>query len=126
MRSRDRELLDQFRIGSACLKRSVTVARKRTDGLLVPRLRQDLAGQHQIDRAGRLALHDGVGAPQDFLADDARWQRVFPLDVRPHEAALIERLLDEVHVGVARPFELAEAGERGRSRYQQNRNAVAE
>ena len=46
-------------------------------------------------------------------------------DVRAHEAALVERLLDEMHVGVPGAFEFTEGGERGRAGYQQNRDAVA-
>ena len=43
-----------------------------------------------------------MGAPQRFLDDDARRQGPFPFQIRPHQARLVERLLDEVHVGVAR------------------------
>jgi hypothetical protein len=94
--------------------------------LLVPRLGENLARQHEVHRAGRLALHDRVRASQDLLAGDARRQCVFPLHIGPYEAALIERLLDEVHIGVARPFQLAEARERRRAGDQQDRHPIAE
>ncbi len=41
-------------------------------------------------------------APQRLLDDDARRQRPFPFQIGPHQARLIERLLHEMHVGVAR------------------------
>ncbi len=91
-----------------------------------PRLRQRLALHHQVDRAARLALHDRVSAAQRLLHDDAGRQRPFPFDVGPHQAALVERLLHEMHIGVARALELAARRERRLAGHQQHRDAAAE
>ena len=91
-----------------------------------PLLRQRLALRHEIDRAGRLRLHDGVGAAQRLLHHDAGRQRPFPFHVGPHQRALVDRLLHEVHVGVARADQLVARGVGRLARHQQHRQAAAE
>ena len=48
-----------------------------------------------------------AGAGQCFLHDDAGGQRIFPFDVRSDDAGDIERILHEVHIGVARARQFA-------------------
>ena len=91
----------------------------------VPVLGQGLALHHQIDRAARLALHDRMRAPQRFLDDDAGGQRPLPLGVRAHQTALIERLLHEMHMRVARADQFAVGRVRRLAGHQQHRQAAA-
>ena len=119
------ELVDQPRIGAGRLGRAVALARIGAHVLVGPDLGEDLARQHQVDRPLRVALHDGVGAADHFLGDDAGRQRPFPLGVGPHQARLVERLLHEVHVVVARAGQLAVGGERRLAGHQQHRQPAA-
>ena len=52
-------------------------------------------------------MHEGAGAGQRFLHDDTRGQRIFPFDVRPHDAGDIEGILHEMHIGIARAGQFA-------------------
>ncbi len=93
------------------------------DGALAETLGQGLARESEIDRPLGIALHHCMGAAQRFLGDHAGRQVVFPLGVRPHHARLVERLLHEVHVGVARAQKLAARGEGRLAGHQHHRNA---
>ena len=122
---RIRELVDQARIDAGRLGRAVAFAGIGAHVVVGPDLGEDFARQHQVDRPLRVALHDRVGAADDFLGDDAGRQRPFPFGVGPHQAALVERLLHEVHVVVARAGQLAVGGERRLARHQQHRQPAA-
>ena len=85
-----------------------------------------LALHHQIDRPARLALHDGIGALQRLLDDDAGRQRPLPFQIGPHQACLIERLLHEMHVRVARADQFPMRGVGRLAGHQQHRQPAAE
>ena len=120
------KLRDHRRVGAAGLRLCELVARVAADLVARPLLRQRLALRHEIDRAGRLGFHDGVGAAERLLHHDAGRQGPFPFHVRPHQRALVDRLLNEMHVSVARTDQLV-AGRVGRlARHQQHRQTTAE
>ena len=119
------ERRDERRIGAAAGKRAEAVGGIAVNLVDVPMLGQRLALHHQIDRAARLALHDRMRAPQHLLDDDAGRKRPFPLGVGAHQAALIERLLHEMHVGVARADQFAVGGVRRFAGHQQHRQSAA-
>ena len=73
----------------------------------VPFLGQRLARQHHVDRPGRIAMHEGAGAGERFLHDDAGGQGILPFDIGPHDAGDVEGVLHEVHIGVARSRQFA-------------------
>ena len=116
---------DERRIGAGSGQRPEPVGREAMDLVDAPMLRQRLALHHQIDRPARRALHDRIGALQRLLDHHARRQRPLPLDVRPHQAALVERLLHEVDVGVARADQFVMRGVRRLAGHQQHRQAAA-
>ncbi len=116
---------DQRRIGAGAGQRAEPVGREAVDLVDAPMLRQRLALHHQIDRPARRALHDRISPLQRLLDHHARRQRPLPLGVRPHQAALIERLLHEVHVGVAGADQFVMRGVRRLARHQQHRQAAA-
>ena len=120
------ELRDHRRVGAAGLRLRELLGRVAADLVARPLLRQRLALRHEIDRAGRLRLHDGVGAAQRLLHHDAGRQRPFPFHVGPHQRALVDRLLHEMHVGVARADQLVAGGVGRLARHQQHRQAAAE
>ena len=103
----------------------IALLRKRAHRGCVPGLGQRFARQHEIHRALGVAVRHGVGAPQHLLGDDAGGQRPLPLHVVAHDRALVERLLDEMHVGVARAGQLPAHGVGRSSRHQQQRDAAA-
>ena len=120
------ERRDELRIGAAARRRGKLVGGIAPDLVGVPMLRQRLALHHQINRAARLALHDRIRPPQRLLDDDARRQRPFPFQIGPHQARLIERLLHEMHVSVARADQFVVDRIRRLARHQQHRQTAAE
>ena len=90
-----------------------------------PVLRQRLALHHQIDRTARLALHDGRSALQRLLDDNAGRQRPLPFHIGAHQACLIERLLHEMNMGIARADQFAVACIGRLAGHQQHRQAAA-
>lgn len=70
--------------------------------IAVATLRQRFARQSKEDGARRVTLHYGMGASHDFLGYHGVGQRVLPFHVGAHQAADIERILDKVHIIVAR------------------------
>ena len=68
---------------------------------IVDHLRQGLARQHHVDGALRIALHEGMAAPQRLLGDDAGGQRIFPFHEGAHDARHVEGVLHEMHIGIA-------------------------
>ena len=112
-------------IGAGARQRAEPVGGKRRISSTLQCSRQRLALHHQIDRPARRALHDRIGALQRLLHDHARRQRPLPFDVRPHQAALIERLLHEMDVGVAGADQLVMRRIRRLAGHQQHRQAAA-
>ena len=113
-------------IGAAGLRLRELVGRIAADLVARPLLGQRLALRHEIDRARGLGLHDGVGAAQRLLHHHAGRQRPFPFHVGPHQRALVDRLLHEMHVGVARADQLVARGVGRLARHQQHRQPRAE
>ena len=99
--------------------------RETADVVDAPMLGQRFPLHHQIDRPARLALHDRIGALQRLLDDHAGRQRPLPFDVGPHQAALIERLLHEMHVGVAGADQLVVRGVGRLAGHEQHRQPAA-
>ena len=120
-----RQRRDQVGIGAGARKRAEPVVGEAADFVDAPMLRQRLPLHHQIDRPARRALHDRIGALQSLLHDHAGRQRPFPFDVRPHQASLIERLLHEMHVGVAGADKLVMRRIGRLARHQQHRQPAA-
>ena len=120
------QLRHQLGIGAAADGAAVLLGVEAANIVHAPGLRQRLPLHHQIDRPLRLALHDGVGAAQRLLHHDAGRQRPLPLEVGANEARLIERLLHEVHVGIARAHEFVAGGVRRLAGHQQHRQPAAE
>ena len=116
---------DKLRVRPGAGQRAEPVGRKTFDVVDAPMLRQRLALHHQINRPARRALHDRISPLQRFLDDDAGRQRPLPFGVRPHQAALIERLLDEMHVGVAGADQFVMRRIGRLARHQQHRQAAA-
>ena len=88
------------------------------------RLGKDLAGRGQIHGTGRIGRGEPE-CPPDHLADVRRAvEFVLPLHVLPHDAGLIEDILNELHVAVPGPGELAAIGERRPPREDEHRNAA--
>ena len=116
---------NELRIGAAAARRGKLILGIAVDLVGRPALGQRLALHHQIDRAAGLALHDRMGAPQRFLDDNARGQGPFPFQIGPHQARLVERLLDEMHVGVARADQLVVDRIGRLAGHQQHRQAAA-
>ena len=100
---------DELRIGAAGRHRAEPVAGIAVNLIDTPVLRQRLALHHQIDRTARLALHDRRSALQRLLDDNAGRQRPLPFHIGAHQACLIERLLHEMNMGIARADQFAVA-----------------
>ena len=107
------------------IRRDRSGRRKGADFSLLPALGQHFSRQHEVNWALGIALHDAVRAAKDFLGGHAGRQRILPLHEGPHDARLIEWLLDEVYIVIARAFKLAEGRERRRSGNQHHRDAAA-
>jgi hypothetical protein len=120
------ELRHHRRIGAARRHGAELFARIAAHLVGVPGLRERLPLHHQVDRATRLALHDRVRAPQRLLDDDAGGQRPFPFHIRAHQAALVDRLLHEMHVGIAGADQFAARREWRLAGHQQHRDAAPE
>ena len=114
-----------FGVRGARRHRPEAFRRIGADLALRPQLGQGLAREGEIDGAARVALHHRVGAAQRLLGDHPGRQIVFPLGVGPHDARLVERLLHEMHVGVARAQKLAARREGRLAGHQQHRDAGA-
>ena len=117
---------DELGIGAPARRRRKLIGRIAPDLVGLPMLRQRLALHHQIDRAARLALHDRRSPPQRLLDDHAGRQRPLPFQIGPHQARLVERLLYEMNVGIARADELVVGGVRRFAGHQQNGQPAAE
>ena len=65
-------------------------------------------------------------APQRLFHHDAGRQRPFPFQIGPHQARLVERLLHEMHIGVARADQFVAGGVGRLARHQQHRQPGAE
>ncbi len=120
-----RDGIDRLAIDGAHGCRAKTLLGIGADLALGPELGQRLAREGHVDRPLGVAHHHRVGPAQRLLGDHARGQVVFPFCVRPDQRRLVERLLDEVHVGVARPQKLAARGVGSAAGHQQNRDAGA-
>ena len=116
---------DCARTGRPGAGRAIALLRKRAHRACIPGLGQRFARQHEIHRPLGVAVRHGVGAPQHFLGDDAGGQRPLPLHVVAHDRALVERLLDEMDVRVARAGQLAAHGVGRLARHQEQRDAAA-
>ena len=90
-----------------------------------PFLGQGLARQTHVHRAARLAVHHAVGAAQRLFHHHAAGQAVLPLDVGPHQAGHVKRVLHKMHVVVARAGQFPAQGVRRFARHQQHRLAAA-
>ena len=90
----------------------------------VPFLGQRLARQHHVDRPGWIAVHEGAGAGERFLHDDAGGQRILPFDIGPHDAGDVEGILHEVYIGVARSGQFAMQREGRASGEQHHRQPI--
>ena len=101
--------VDRGGVSGARRHRPEALRRIGADLALRPQLGQSFARKGEIDGAARIALHHRMGAAQRLLGDHARRQIVFPLGVGPHDACLVERLLHEMHVSVARAQEARRA-----------------
>ena len=73
----------------------------RPHGIGGPSFGQYLTRQGQEHGARRVTLHHGVPSAQDLFGDHARGQVVFPLHIRTHQTADVERVLHKVHIVVA-------------------------
>ena len=117
--------LDPRRLDAAGVHAAVARRRIGRHVSVVPLLRQRLARQHHVDRAGRIALRKGAGAGQRLLHHDAGGQRIFPFDVGPDDAGDVERVLHEMHIGVARARQFAVQRVGRASGKQHHRQAIA-
>ena len=115
-----------LRIGAAGGRGAEPVGRIAADLVHAPVLSQRLALHHQINRPARLALHDRMRPLQRLFDDNAGRKRPLPLQIGPHQARLIERLLHPMHVGIARADQFAVRGKRRLAGHQQDRQATAE
>ena len=91
----------------------------------LPLLHQDFALQRKVDRARRVALRHGIGAPQHLLGDHPGGKVVVPLYEGPHQADHVVSFLDEMNGIIATSGQLSPNGERRFSRHHQHRHAGA-
>ena len=117
--------LERGGIDAARRDRAEAVGRIGIDLALAPGRGQRLAREGHVDRPLGIALHHRVGAAQRLLGDHAGRQVVLPLGVGPHDARLVERLLHEMHVGVARAQQLVARGVGRLAGHQHHRHAGA-
>ena len=82
--------------------RAVTLGRVRLDLFMRPRLDQGLSRQRQINRTGRLGVHDTVRAAHHLFGHHTRGQVVFPLDVGAHQRSDVKGVLHIVHIVITR------------------------
>ena len=94
-------------IASAGRDGTVTRLRKGTHFFLFDACGQRLTRQGQVNRTGRLAVHDRLSAAHDFLGDHPELSVYSHLTYGLTKLAMSYGLLHEVHVVVARTGQLA-------------------
>ena len=94
-------LLNGGGISALRLNGQVILLAIRTHALSIDRRSQHLSGQGEVNRPCGVTLHHSARPRDHFVRHGGPCQVVFPLHIGPNHTGLIERLLDEMHIGVA-------------------------